>query len=433
MNDDETRLLIRAAALYFPIVAGAAAALYRRPDRRVLIGALMALAWQGPSLIALHVIALANGWWRFDATGGLLLGMPIDLWLGWALLWGPVLFIALPRMPLATVTAIALGIDLLLMPAAAPVVVLGDRWLLGEATGLAVCLVPSQLLARWTSEGRRLAARASLQAIAFSALLAWLLPAIALENSGSTWRNPFTQSPWVLSIVIQLLAVPAIAGLSAVQEFVTRGGGTPIPFDPPQRIVTTGVYAYVANPMQLAAVLVLIGVGALIVNVWVALAGAMAVVYSAGLAYWDEDQDLRERFGDAWGAYRGKVRQWWPRIRPWYDDDVPIAVLYVSEECGMCREVAYWYRSRGVRGLTILAAEDHPQDTLNRITYESIDGAYRATGTDAIGRALEHIHLGWAFAGLVMRLPIISPLVQLIVDASGGQPRRVQRRIERPI
>jgi protein-S-isoprenylcysteine O-methyltransferase Ste14 len=305
---------------------------------------------------------------------------------------------------------------------------LGNRWLVGECAALATCLVPAQLLARWTIADRRLYARATLQVIAFSLLLGWLLPAIAVRASGTEWRLPFRSLLWFPSIVIQLLAVPAVLGLSAVQEFATRGRGTPIPFDPPQHIVTTGPYAYVSNPMQLSAALVLISLGAVIANAWVALAGLMSIVYSAGLARWDEDQDLRRRFGTAWTTYRGDVPAWLPRVRPWYGDNAPTATLYVSEECNMCREVAGWYRSRGVRGLAIVPAEDHPREALTRITYESVDGSYRATGTDAIGRALEHIHLGWAFAGWVMRLPIVSSLIQLMTDASGGQPRRVRHR-----
>jgi protein-S-isoprenylcysteine O-methyltransferase Ste14 len=433
MSATDPYLVIRAAALYLPVVIGAIACLIKRPDPRQLTGAFMALAWNLPFLLALHVIALALGWWRFDAEGGLLFGMPIDLWLGWALLWGPVAYIAFPRTSLPIVVAIALLIDVWVMPAAAPLVELGDRWIVGEFVALTSCLIPAQLLARWTAADRYLSARATLQVIAFSVLVVWLLPAIAISASGTEWRIPITWPHWIPGIVVQLLAVPAILGLSAVQEFVTRGGGTPIPFDPPRRIVTSGPYAYVANPMQLSAAVVLIAIGAIVANVWVALAGAMSIVYSAGLAYWDEDQDLRRRFGDAWMVYRSKVPIWLPRARPWYRDDSPTAILYVSDECEMCREVASWYRSRSVRGLAIVPAEDHPRETLTRIRYESAEGGYRASGIDAVGRALEHIHLGWAFAGFAIRLPIVSSLVQVIVDASGGQPRPVARRAERII
>lgn len=36
-----------------------------------------------------------------------------------------------------------------------------------------------------------------------------------------------------------------------------RGGGTPVPCDPPKRLVSTGPYAYIGNPMQTAMALIL--------------------------------------------------------------------------------------------------------------------------------------------------------------------------------
>ncbi len=120
---------------------------------------------------------------------------------------------------------------------------------------------------------------------------------------------------------MQCLAIPAVIGLSAVQEFVIRGGGTPVPYDPPKRLVTTGIYAYVRNPMQLSAVLLLCLLGLALQNFWLAGAGIMAHIYSAGLAGWDEDDDLHKRFGSAWTTYRRGVRAWWPRVRPWRRDD----------------------------------------------------------------------------------------------------------------
>ena len=93
-----------------------------------------------------------------------------------------------------------------------------------------------------------------------------------------------------MSFALQILAVPAVLGISAVCEFARRGGGTPVPFDPPKRLVTTGPYAYIANPMQTAMTLVFLGWGALLGSWWVMAAAAMAIVYSAGIAAWDEGQ-----------------------------------------------------------------------------------------------------------------------------------------------
>jgi len=92
-------------------------------------------------------------------------------------------------------------------------------------------------------------------------------------------------------------------------EFVERGEGTPIPYDAPKRLVTSGMYRYVANPMQLSCGVVMLGWAALLCNWWMALAAAMAIIYSAGIAEWDEGRDLERRFGSAWKGVQGRDRE----------------------------------------------------------------------------------------------------------------------------
>jgi protein-S-isoprenylcysteine O-methyltransferase Ste14 len=350
----------------------------------------------------------------------------VDLWLSWAWLWGAVAFLAGPRLHLGWLVLIALSADLVLMPMTAPVITLAPSWLMGEAVLLAVAFIPGQLLARWTARDEHLVARATLQVFAFSGLVMFLLPIVAIEGSGSSWTNPLTRPTWQLSLIVQLLAIPAILGLSAVQEFVTRGLGTPIPYDPPRRMVSSGPYAYVSNPMQLSAVVLLMMLGAVLENPWVAAAGVMAHIYSVGLAGWDEGEDLQHRFGTRWTAYRSGVRAWIPSLRPWHDPGAPIAKLYVSATCVICRGVGVWLSGRGFRGMKIVAAESHPSRALTRMTYDSCNGSPEESGVAALGRALEHVHLGWAFVGFALRLPLVRPFAQLLADASGGEPRPVQ-------
>ena len=138
--------------------------------------------------------------------------------------------------------------------------------------------------------------------IAFSGITLFVLPAIIIDATGAGWTRLFERPTWQISVIMQCLAVPAIIGLSAVQEFVTRGAGTRSP-DPPKRIVTTGLYAYVRNPMQLSAVLLLCLLGLALQNVWLAVAGIMAHIYSVDSRGWDEDDDLNKRFGSAWTTY----------------------------------------------------------------------------------------------------------------------------------
>jgi protein-S-isoprenylcysteine O-methyltransferase Ste14 len=427
--------LLRAAALFAPLAATWALWAWRRPPLPARAGILLACVWNLGTLALLHRAAMALGWWRYAAEGGLLAGQPVDLYLGWMLLWGALPALALPQAPLAASALAFLWLDLLAMPRLAPVVQLGPRWLAGEAVALAVCLLPAQLLARWTAERRNLLGRAALQVAAFGLLALFLLPEVILQETGGSWR-PLRDHlegrgiGWG-GLALQLAAVPAILGLHAVQEFARRGGGTPLPYDPPLRLVASGAYAYVGNPMQLSAVLLLAAWGWLLASPWVAATGVVAHVYALGVATWDEGEDLAARFGASWTAYRRAVRRWWPRWRPWHPSLASLALparLYVASGCDPCSELGRWIAARRPVGLVLLAAEDHPSRDLMRLTYDPGDGTGDEEGIAALARALEHVHLGWAFAGWMARLPLVCLLLQLLVDASGGEPRRVAHR-----
>src|SRR5580698_9781058 len=91
---------------------------------------------------------------------------------------------------------------------------------------------------------RRFTAAASLVVGAlFFALWFWLLPqwlGFSVEMAGAArWRC--------------LAAVPSVLGfavaLRCVWDFGWTGRGTPAPLAPPQRLVVTGFYRYVRNPM----------------------------------------------------------------------------------------------------------------------------------------------------------------------------------------
>jgi protein-S-isoprenylcysteine O-methyltransferase Ste14 len=420
--------LLRAVSLFGPVTAALALWAWRRPGPAERAGLLLALLWNLCGLAILQLLTQRFGWWAFSAQGGLFLGMPVDAWIGWALLWGVVPVLALPRFHLPGVLALLLWIDLLLMPRGAPLLTLGPRWLAGEIAGLLLCAFPALLLARFTRDRRRLPVRVFLQMILFSLLLFFLLPEVILERTGGSWVPLLARPSWLLSVALQLLALPAVLGVSAVVEFARRGGGTPLPYDPPERLVTSGPYAYVANPMQIAAVLLLAGWGLLLGSPWVVAGGVMAHLYSLGLAGWDEGADLDRRFGPPWRAYRAAVRRWWPRFRPWHSPEIPLARLYLARGCGPCSDLARWFARRKPVGLLLLAAEDHPRRALERLTYDpgyDSSGAREEEGIAAFARALEHLHLGWAWLGWAMRLPFVLPFLQLVADASGAGPRKL--------
>ncbi|MEU2364780.1 methyltransferase family protein [Streptomyces noursei] len=407
--------LIRAACLFGPLLATGAALLRRPPDRRTLAAAILATAWNAVWLPALNLLAVNRAWWTFHADGGSAAGLPLDLLLGWTLLWGtlPVVTGA-DRIGLPLLTAGLAWFDLAAMPLAAPVVRLGPHWLAGEALAVTFVLVPGLLLARWTARDRRLALRAGAQMLLSGALM------LALPLALVRPTLPGGRAGW--AIAGQLLAVPLLLGVVAVREFVQRGGGTPLPYDPPHQLVTSGPYAYVRNPMQLSVVLFYTLLGLLTRDARV-LAGAVAAyAYGAGLATWHEGGPMRKTYGEPWTAYRAAVPAWLPRLRPWPGS--ARARLYVAESCGPCSQFGHWIARRGPVALELVPAERHPQP-LRRMTYETDDGAVRTEGIAALGRMLNHLHLGWAILGWLLVIPGLQRFVQLCADALGAGPRDI--------
>ena len=428
--------LVRASALYVPLTLAWIAWLVSSPGRRDRAAVLLATAWNIPALLAVHVVATRFGWWSYGVSDASVAGFPVDLFLGWAVAWGALPALLGRKLSVGAPVTLAVVVDVVAMPQLAPVVRLGDWWLLGEAVAVVTCLVPAQLLATWTRRDTRLPQRAALQAVAFAGVALGALPAAILEWSGGSWTPLLSRSGWITGTLGQVIVAAGLLGVSAVQEFATRGGGTPVPFDPPKRVVASGPYAYIRNPMQFSAALVMLGWGAMLESWWVAAGGVMAVIYGAGFAAGDERGDLERRFGPSWGEYARRVRAWVPRWRPVDWTATPVATLgtptlYVAEQCGRCSEVRVWLEARNPIGLAIVPAERHPSRSLTRITYDPGDGTGDSAGIAALSRALEHLHLGWAMLGMFVRLPGICWFIQVVTDASGGGPQQVTRYCER--
>ena len=246
MNDPT---LIRTLGLLLPLTSLGLLWLWIRPDRLQATGALLASAWTIPSLLLLHQLETHINWWQFEAEGGQFQGVPVDLFLARVLLWGAIPTLAFPCLNLILIIVLMLGIDLILMPTASPVVQLNQYWWVGEAVGSSSSPLPAQLLARWTTRQECLASRVTLIALGYVGINCWVLPTLILELTGGSCR-PFLDHPtWV--------KVLGGTGLGLIRDpWSKRSPGVcdtrwryPIPFDPPKRVVSSGVYAYLASPM----------------------------------------------------------------------------------------------------------------------------------------------------------------------------------------
>jgi len=419
-----TALWVRAAALYGPIALAFAARLANGPRPRQFAACLLSFLWTMTSLLALQQLNAHAVWWSFAPVGLALHAMPLELYLGWTVLWGVLPQLAFPRTQLWLVAAIMAAVDVVAMPLCGTAVQLGPRWLEGEAFAIALVLLPALCLARWTMENRRLHLRAAMQiALAGMLFLDWIPELVFALRPGPGWMPLRTMSAWRRQLTLSTICALALPGVAAVMEFAQRGRGTPIPYDPPKRLVTSGVYRYCANPMQLSCALVMLVWAAVLRNVWLLIPVAISAIYSAGIAEWDERADLTARFGADWLEYRTHVKNWRLRWRPC--TLAPVARVYIARTCGPCSEVRQWLEAREPLDLQIVDAEALPQGSITRMRYVAGDDSETVEGVRAMARALEHVNFGYAMLGAAMRLPGVWHLTQLALDASGLGPRAI--------
>jgi protein-S-isoprenylcysteine O-methyltransferase Ste14 len=124
--------------------------------------------------------------------------------------------------------------------------------------------------------------------------------------------------PFIMFSAGLILMVAGLAGIAlTVGLFIHIGKGTLAPWSPPKRLVVTGPYAYVRNPMITSVVAVLLG-EALFFGSWRILAWAVLVFVVNHLYFiLSEEPGLARRFGEEYGDYKRNVPRWLPRLRPW--------------------------------------------------------------------------------------------------------------------
>jgi protein-S-isoprenylcysteine O-methyltransferase Ste14 len=158
-----------------------------------------------------------------------------------------------------------------------------------------------------------IALRAAIFGTGFIFLWGWV--AVSLHGRYDAALG-FALAGWTHALGIGLMTVGGILAFACVATFVTRGQGTPAPFDPPRKFVATGPYRFVRNPMYIGGFVVLFGFGLyeqspailLFALPWLLLAHLFVIVY--------EEPHLRATFGAAYEAYCGSVPRWLPwRVR----------------------------------------------------------------------------------------------------------------------
>ena len=113
---------------------------------------------------------------------------------------------------------------------------------------------------------------------------------------------------------LPLLIIGATLALWTVYTFV-KARGTPVPLNPPKKLVITGLYSWIRNPMLLGWIIMLFGVGILLnsfslIVIFTPLFICLNVTYIKTI----EEKEMEKKFGKQYLRYKESVPMFIPRF-----------------------------------------------------------------------------------------------------------------------
>lgn len=135
----------------------------------------------------------------------------------------------------------------------------------------------------------------------------------------SHWRF---ETPFVFWFPLRIVGALLIAAglpvlLDSFARFALQGLGTPAPVLPPQRLVVSGLYRHVRNPIYVALVAIIGGQGLLFGNLRLLGYSAAIWVFFHLAVLANEEPTLRAKFGPDYDRFCANVPRWIPRVGPW--------------------------------------------------------------------------------------------------------------------
>ena len=119
----------------------------------------------------------------------------------------------------------------------------------------------------------------------------------------------------VIGILFILASLPVL--LDSFARFALEGIGTPAPVLPTRRLVVTGLYRYVRNPMYLAVIGLIAGQALLLGNRTLLVYGLLVWLAFETFVILYEEPVLRRTYAAEYGEFCRNVPRWIPRLSAW--------------------------------------------------------------------------------------------------------------------
>jgi protein-S-isoprenylcysteine O-methyltransferase Ste14 len=293
---------------------------YSSAARRVKNAAVIAGMLHFCCSVTIDIALVDAGIYAYAFNKGLYFGVPVDLHLAWAALWGSgycLLWHTLER-PVwrlaffCAVLGLTFGADLAAVSLGEILLTSSRTWMIADLACLIILPVVSLSLFHLVCHNRALLFRAVLYAGMYCFVFYFFIPTLILQMAGrlsqKSFNLPLLPLPWCLLIV-----GASLPGLWAAIDFARKGQGTPLPLDETQQLVVTGPYKFVRNPMQLSGVLVALILAAAFDSIYLWIYAVDLIIILELLRPWEE-RNLLRRFGMAYAEYAARTRRWLPKV-----------------------------------------------------------------------------------------------------------------------
>jgi protein-S-isoprenylcysteine O-methyltransferase Ste14 len=136
--------------------------------------------------------------------------------------------------------------------------------------------------------------------------------------AGWKMAAPFFNEPLFQAAGFLLVLAGSVPLIESFARFALVGLGTPAPIAPPKRLVVTGFYRYVRNPMYVGVLAVILGNGLILGNATVfGYAVVVAIAFNLFVLGYEEPA-LSRQFGADYLEFCRHVPRWLPRLTPWH-------------------------------------------------------------------------------------------------------------------
>lgn len=363
------------------------------------------------SLVLLPVVNYAcvtYNFWCFSESNTLV-KMPLDIFFIWWCIWGILPTLLFKGRFIAIQAIVMVWLDILIMPIfdQAQLFRLNAHWWIGELLMIGWVFLPGQIWANLWLQRKHTGLRAVFQVVVMVVLFLAVVPQLLIHykllQPIALQINPY------LSQIVLILGFP---GLFATYQLVTQGKGTPFPYDSTHKLVQDGIYAYIKNPIQWSFTLLFVPMAFYYQSIYFLLGSLVSIAYAYGISDFQEYPDLVKRFGGKYKQYTNNTPKWYFQWKP---KKHPRGEIFFNSDCDQCSQLGLWFKKKTGTELQVTFLNQCAQKGIQQVTYIDANGdSFKSV--KAIAKAFNHIHLGYATLGWFLLTPIISQVVQLMVD-----------------